>query len=511
MRHAGLCGSGLFALLLASAVHAQGGAPLDVSDPTSRSVFVQVESSSSPGTVGQTFGPVFPATWTVSGNTGTLTISIATHEQMRSDWLTPVPGTFTPIEIQIDLTTLHVTSLPNSGYTAEGGSYFQFDQQTLRSDTIGGYVAPSGPPLFCASQADVDLYCSWFGLFCGQGCALVPGHAYDPASGLANLVGIEHQGGCHEGYCFSAAFFAQRGDLRFTEAVAVVPALPLPAASALAALLVGLAAALAPRRRFERVALFSALLPAVAHAQGGAPLDVSDPTSRSVYVQVESSSSPGTVGQTFGPVFPATWTASGNTGTLTISIATHEQMRSGGYTPIPGSFTPIVIEIDRTTLEATSQAASGQAVSGQVQFGFSTSPLGTTATAGYTSGGNLPPLFCTSQAQLDQLCQIAPQYCGATCNIVPGHAYEPATGEINLVGSEAQYGCDGSFCQGPFDMFTARGDLRLTEAAEIPALPGLAPLALFALLVAAARRPTSVGRRAARRSRAKAGSPSASE
>lgn len=229
------------------------------------------------------------------------------------------------------------------------------------------------------------------------------------------------------------------------------------------------------------------LVSSSAHAQGGAPLDISDATPRNVFVQVETSSNLGTVGQTFGPAYPATWSASGNTGTVTISAATHEQMRTAGtsFVPVPASFTPIVVAMDLTTREATSQVASGAMVSGQLGFAFTQQVLGTTATAGYASGGNAPaPLFCTSQAQVDQWCQIVPQLCGMTCNLVPGNEYDLATGEINLVGRETQQGCDGGMCQGPFDMFTPRGDLRLTETAAVPALPGLAPLVLLGLLVA---------------------------
>jgi hypothetical protein len=240
----------------------------------------------------------------------------------------------------------------------------------------------------------------------------------------------------------------------------------------------------------ERVLLLAiplALLPGIARGQG-APLDVSDPTPRNVFVQIESSSTLSTVGQTFGPAFPATWSASGNTGTLTISIETHEQMRSegSGLLPVPDTFTPIVFQIDLTTLEATSQPASGVLSNGPLVLSFGQQALGTTTTAGFM-GPTVPPLFCTSQADVDQACMFIPSFCGQTCTIVPGNAYDPGTGKVNLVGRETQSGCDGSFCQGPFDMFTGRGDLRLTEAAEIPALPGIAPFALLGLLAAGGR------------------------
>lgn len=239
------------------------------------------------------------------------------------------------------------------------------------------------------------------------------------------------------------------------------------------------------------------LLASAARAQGGAPLDVSDPTPRNVFVQVETSSNRATVGQTFGPAVPATYSASGNTGTLTISVETHEQLRAGSFTPVPGTFTPIVFQIDPTTLQATSQQASGELVSGPMGFGFIQRPLGTTTTAGFM-GPSVPPLFCTSQAEVDMACMFIPMFCGQTCILVPGSAYDPGTGEVNLVGRETQQGCDGAVCQGPFDFFTERGDLRITEAAEVPALPGIAPLALFGLLAAGARARRARTRRAAR-------------
>jgi hypothetical protein len=230
------------------------------------------------------------------------------------------------------------------------------------------------------------------------------------------------------------------------------------------------------------------LLVSEAHAQGGAPLDVSDPTPRNVFVQVEQSASLGTVGQTFGPAFPATYSASGNTGTLTVSAATHEQMRTQGtsFLPVPDTFTPIAVQIDLTNLEATSPMAGGVMSDGALVLSFSQNMLGTTTTAGYM-GPSAPPLFCTSQAEVDMACMFFPIFCGQSCILVPGDAYDPGTGKVNLVGRETQTGCDGSFCDGPFDFFTQRGDLRLTEAAEVPALPGLAPFALLGLLAAGAR------------------------
>jgi hypothetical protein len=187
------------------------------------------------------------------------------------------------------------------------------------------------------------------------------------------------------------------------------------------------------------------------------------------------------VGQTFGPDFPASYSASGNVGTLVISAATHEAMWAGYFpAPVPGSFAPIVIEIDITTRHAVSQATSGSFASGQLGEGFNQGPLRSDATQGVVVAG-VPPFTCTSQAQVDMICTFFPQFCGKTCSFVVGSAYDPASGKVNLVGSESRTGCDGGVCQGPFTFFTPRGDLRLTEEFS-PAVPALAPLATALLL-----------------------------
>ena len=237
-----------------------------------------------------------------------------------------------------------------------------------------------------------------------------------------------------------------------------------------------------------RLCLVGCLAPASAAAQS---LDVLDPTLRTISVEVESSSELSTVGVSFGPPHSASYSASGNVGTLVIPVESHEDMREGFLTPIPGTFTPIVIDIDLTTFAATSQTASGALQSGPISMAFTQNPLGTGDTAGYISGGDIPsPIFCTSQQEVDALCLIVPAFCGATCVLVPGAPYDAATGKLNLVGSEEQQGCDGGICFGPFVLFTGRGDLRLSEvsAKEVPTLGPEALLILGLLLAVTARR-----------------------
>jgi hypothetical protein len=224
------------------------------------------------------------------------------------------------------------------------------------------------------------------------------------------------------------------------------------------------------------------------------PLDLNDPTPRSVLFQVESSTNPATVGQSYGPSLPATYSASGGTGTLVIPVESHEALR-GGLTPVPGTFTPIVIQIDLATLAATSQPAGGQASDGQLSFSFSLRALTTNGTVGFVGPNFTPPLVCTSQQQIDEFCQFFPPICGKTCIQVAGSPFDPGSGKVNLVGGEDQSGCDGTVCQGPFTVITLLGDLRLLEANQVPSLPWTAaPLLALGLLAASAialfRRPT---------------------
>ncbi len=221
----------------------------------------------------------------------------------------------------------------------------------------------------------------------------------------------------------------------------------------------------------------------VTAADAAVPLRILDTTSRAAFVEIESSSNIDTVGQSFGgPVYPATYSATGSTGTLVISATTHEAMYAGNFpAPVPGSFTPIVIEIDLATRHGTSQVAGGAFASGPATGSFTQGVLRSDSVVGVIVSG-VPPFTCASQAQVDTLCSFAPQFCGKTCSLVSGVAYEPTSGRLNLVGSRTETGCDGGICQGPFSFFTPRGDLRLSEPNPAPAVPSLAPWATALLL-----------------------------
>jgi hypothetical protein len=215
----------------------------------------------------------------------------------------------------------------------------------------------------------------------------------------------------------------------------------------------------------------AALLHAPPAGAAVVPLRIDDATQRPVYIQAENSSHLATVGQSFGSAFPATYSASGGVGTLTVDPQTFSQLEPIGIAPVPGSFTPFVIQIDLATRHATSSTASGSYAGGGQSQSFTLHPLASNATLGF-AGPSVPPLPCVSQQQVDTWCQVVPIFCGQTCTLVPGSAYDASSGRVNLVGSETVSGCDGSFCQGPFDFFTGRGDLRLTEE-FVPPVPAL--------------------------------------
>lgn len=218
------------------------------------------------------------------------------------------------------------------------------------------------------------------------------------------------------------------------------------------------------------------------------PLQVLDPTPRTVLVRFEQSTDPAVVGQSFGAAWPAAWSVTAGVGRIEMSAETHGEARAAGeglgYEPYPGSFSPLVVEIDQATLEATSEPTAGGLVNEPLSFGFETRALDTTATAGFI-GPDFGNFFCTSQQQIDDLCPSFPLICGKTCTLVPGAPFDPITGKLNLVGSESQQGCDGGFCQGPFEVFAKTGDLLVTELPAAPVPAASQPLrAGIALLVA---------------------------
>lgn len=210
------------------------------------------------------------------------------------------------------------------------------------------------------------------------------------------------------------------------------------------------------------LALGASLLPGLARA---APLDLANPTPRAILVEFEISSNPSTIGQVYSQPYAATYSATGNTGTVVISAPVYEtaiQTNDLDYfnsalfgTLVPGTSTEFRLEIDLTTGFATAQTLSYQATVQvpSTQTGTLTRQLSTSATAGYAFLPSPPgfPFFCTP------------------CTPVLGAAYAPATGKLNAVGSDR-------FLSADVDQrsFARAGDLRLTEI-PTPSVPALAP------------------------------------
>jgi hypothetical protein len=214
-------------------------------------------------------------------------------------------------------------------------------------------------------------------------------------------------------------------------------------------------------------------LPALAAAE---PLDVSDPTPRAIQIEFEISQSPTVIGQTWSAPFSATYSASGNTGTVVVSAAEYAAAIATknldyfevitDWSLVPGTATAFQVDIDLTTLEATAQTASYE-VSLDIspaQNGDVTRMLSTTGLAGFGVHPSFPgfPFFCT-----------------ASCLIVPGAPYDPLTGRLNAVGRDILDAPDVDL-----QSFSRAGDLRLSEVAApaVPAVP-VSGLLLLAVLM----------------------------
>jgi hypothetical protein len=246
---------------------------------------------------------------------------------------------------------------------------------------------------------------------------------------------------------------------------------------------------------WRQLLLVAALVCAHASASlATVPLDLQDPSPRPVLVEWENSTDPSAVGVTYAPPVGASYSASGNVGTLVIPIESHETIRTvvGGEAE-PGTFSSVTIEIDLTTFEVTSQTANGTvpiAVGSTYGYSFTQNPLTSNGTAGfaYVPGPGIGlPQFCASQAEVDAQCPTNPAYCGVTCNVVAGAAYEASSGEVNMVGTDDQLHCAGACI--PFLTFSLYGDLRFSED-PTRHLPSLGPIALLMLggaIIASAR------------------------
>lgn len=200
--------------------------PLDLADPTPRLVVVEFETSADLSTIAAQFGESVPATYSMTGTVGTLTIAGDDFEALAPS------GSFqlesSDIVIEIDTITGAAAVISASGTLSSqfGGYAWSWTLDTAR--TAGWLDGGGFGPLHCSSQAQVDDACLTIPALCGAICEIVPGAVYDPGTGTLNMVGFEHQDGCGETGCTVVDFFTGRGDLRLSELAA---SRPLPALS----------------------------------------------------------------------------------------------------------------------------------------------------------------------------------------------------------------------------------------------------------------------------------------
>ena len=207
-------------------------------------------------------------------------------------------------------------------------------------------------------------------------------------------------------------------------------------------------------------------------------LDLADPTPRLIVVEFETSSNLSTVGAVFDESVPATYSAAGGLGTVVIAGDDFEALFTTPGFVIESS--DIVIDVTIATGDVAVTSASGSVSYSGAGYTWFWS-LDTIRTGGWIEHSLLPPLFCDSQAYIDNIiCPSQPQFCDAICNLVPTAPYDPVTGALNMVGFENQDGCGEAGCL-ILDFFTGRGDIRLSEVegpTPVPATSWPAPMTL---------------------------------
>lgn len=176
------------------------------------------------------------------------------------------------------------------------------------------------------------------------------------------------------------------------------------------------------------------------------PLDLSDPTPRSIDLSVDQDVEDlARVGGAYSLPFEASFTSDGNVATVSIPGATVESLITdvfaGLASAVPGSFSDYVIRIDVNTNEVLSADATGQI----------SSPIGNLAVTHRATSTEVSGFTIT-----DLLGAQVPIYCtaGADCTLVEGIGFDPQTGTVNAVGE-----VNASLVR----VFTPFGDVRLTE------------------------------------------------
>ena len=195
--------------------------------------------------------------------------------------------------------------------------------------------------------------------------------------------------------------------------------------------------------------LLALLLPCSIAA--AAPLDLGDPTPRTVLVEFdEDSTDLAAIGSLYGAPIEASFTSDGVTATIAVpGVALEALVDSvfvGTATAVPGSFSDYVLQIDVATGEVLAADVSGDiqvVLLGVLQL---TQTASSTTLAGFQF--------------IDLLGVLIPEFCtgGVGCTIVPGLPYDPATGTANAVGSIVTNSPLLPIVFSPF------GDVRLSES-----------------------------------------------
>lgn len=175
-------GAGTLLLLLALATSMAAARPVDLGDPTTRPIRIEVDQELHDyAAIGGAFSLPIPATFTSDGVTATVTIDGSATAAFIDDFfngaVSTVPGSFTDYVITIDIATGAVTSAAARGILDTAIGPVPVDQ-TATSTTLAGFE------LFPFMGFDFPLFCT-----SGANCTIVPGAPYDPLTGRANAVG----------------------------------------------------------------------------------------------------------------------------------------------------------------------------------------------------------------------------------------------------------------------------------------------------------------------------------
>ena len=199
-----------------------------------------------------------------------------------------------------------------------------------------------------------------------------------------------------------------------------------------------------------RLLMAALLLVGLATTVRAVPLDLTNPTSRSVRVEIDQEIHDFAVqGGAYSLPMGSSFSSNGALATVTVPESAIEAFIDGYFdgavTAVHGTFSDYIVTIDVATHEILSAAVTGT-VNTIVGPTVVTQTASSTALAGFTVlpfGSSVLPLFCAG---------------GVDCTIVPGQPYDAQTGQLRAVGVTTN-----DF----LPLFSPFGDLRLSEAAPL--------------------------------------------